>query len=325
MKTLYVQKWKKWLRIWVLGFVVIYTVFASQIISYANSPAPAGSFTIYGRNVPEKTERLELLIPIGEDDPAYLSCNEIFEALTGLSPDSEIATYVDSDGYVSYCAHMKGATCKTWERELGDGRMEQVFDFGINGSVDGHSHLEYIQKNFGTIKVAALDENGTVLQVSSEAQIAPKKNRGYLTSGLHFDGATGELQAHIFGGYSIFSILGALLSSLFWLLLRPGGLVFHVVLTVVVECVTAYFFGIRRLTMVAKVNMSSNLLFNLLMQFSVGSYFSRMIFLEFVVVLGEYQIYRKLFATEEIKHLKAFVLVANGVSLVCGLLTAVIG
>ncbi|MDO5406312.1 MAG: hypothetical protein Q4F28_03140 [Eubacteriales bacterium] len=317
-----------WMRNICVAFVFGLTVFgcfaSGQMVSYANSPAPAGSFTIYGDELPQETDRLELLIPISEGDAAYMLYNEKFEELTGLDPDSEIVTYRDAEGYVSYCAHMAGATCRTWENDLGERRTEWAFDFGVNGTVEGQSHLKYIQEQFGAIKVAVLDDAGAVLQVSTKAAIAPKSRRGYLTSGLRYNGTTGELDANIYEGYSLSSILGALLSSLFWLLFAPGGLIFHMMLTVIVECVAAYLFKIGSILTVAKVNLFSNLLFNLLMQCMGGNYVAKLVFLELVVVMGEYWYYRKKFDEIGTRKLAIFTLTANIASLVCGLLTAAI-
>lgn len=316
---------KSWIRktgaAMVIALAVLAISVSVQMVSYANSPGPVSSVTIQGESIPQDTDRLELLIPISEEDAAYCLYNEEFEKITGLSPDSEIVTYRDEEGYVSYCAHMKGATCRTWENDLGESRRLWIYDFGCESSIDGQRHLRYIQEQFGSIKVAALDENGAVLRVSAKTEIMPKNRGGYLTS-LHYNGTTGKLKAGIYERHSLSGIFRSLLFSLLWILLAPDGLLFHMVLTVIVECATAYLFRIGHLLTVAKVNAFSNLLFNLLMLCAGGSYLPKLIFLELVVVMGEYRFYRKRFEGVGTRHLMAFTLTANIASMVCGMLTA---
>lgn len=283
----------------------------------ANSPAMARSIVISPKNVPEEAKYLELLIPMPQDDPYYRSFNQTAADETGLTYQAPIVGYMDQDGYISYSFHMENASSKMkLENEIQDEYHFYAYEFCDNAYAGSQTHLEYIQKNFGTIKVALLDGEGTVLSVSTAASIKTGRSE-YLAGTIAYDCASGQLSPSIYKGSA-----GSIFIIVFFLLLMFASLIGRAVFTAAVECGVALAFQIRPWSTVFLVNIISNIIFNLVLVFSTFlfqvPYLFFVTFGEIIVVWAENSIYRRFLSYNRTRIL-AFTVTANLTSLLLGL------
>lgn len=288
-------------------------------VSPANSPAAAQSIVISPDHVPEEAEYIELLIPMPQNDPYYRSFNKTAAEETGLTYQASIAGYRDEDGYISYSFHMEQAVSrmKLEENSQEEGHYDS-YGFGDGAYAGSETHLEYIQKNFGTIKAALLDGEGNILAVSHEASIRSGSS-GYLAGTIAYDCADGRLSPSIYKGNAV----GPILIAAILLLCMLVSLIGRAVFTSTVESGVALIFRIRPWPTVFLVNFVSNIIFNLLLTLSVTMLrIPYLVFVtagEIIVVCGEYTMYRRLLASPVKPRILTFAITANLTSLLLGL------
>ena len=125
--------------------------------SFAYNNGNRLSVEVTPQSIPENTAFVDLLIKFDTDSEQYTEFNrqrllDIENNELKISADSEIATY-NQDGYRSYLFHFVGASV--------DNQIEYhkfVFD-----------NLSAIEK-CKTLKVAFLDEKGSIIKITSEAK-----------------------------------------------------------------------------------------------------------------------------------------------------------
>lgn len=288
-------------------------------MSFANSPAAARSIVISPDNVPEEAVFLEVLIPMTRDDPFYSSFNRTAGDETGLTIQAPIVEYMDDDGYISYSFHMGQAVSqmRLEKRSPGEGGFYSQ-GFGDGARAGSQTHLEYIQKNFGTIKAALLDGEGSVLAVSDAASITPGRS-GYLAGTIRYDCATGRLTPSIYRGNVVGTVVLVGVLLFFGLI----SLALRAVFTAGVESAVALAFRIRPWPVILLVNVISNIIFNLLLfltnAFSLIPYMVYVIVGESLVVAVEYSVYCRLLSSLSRRRLLAYTITANLMSLSLGI------
>ena len=117
---------------------------------------------------------VDLLIPIADNEEAYTDFNESNGERYQISKDSEIVKY-NVDGFRSYTFHFIGADSKMQINDLNNsGRDEYVCFANSPYSIDMNKmQYEIVESKYRKIKLAALDEQGNVLQVSEAKYIRP--------------------------------------------------------------------------------------------------------------------------------------------------------
>lgn len=315
MNTLAVQR--RHFKLFIFWLSLVAAVWANGGVSLANSPAKARSIVITPDHVPEEAEYLELLIPMPLDSPYYRSYNQDMGDETGLAEQAPIVGYIDPEGYMSYSFHMENA-CSNMRLEKGghEGEFIHSYAFGEGAYAGSLTHLEYIQNNFGTIKAALLDREGNVLAVSDGVSI--KTNRSeYLSGTIAYDCADGSLSPSIYKGSA-----GAAVIIAMFLLLILVSFIGRAVLTAAVESAVSFAFRIRPWSTVFKVNIASNIIFNLVLV--LGTTVLQIPYLFFVtageaaVIWAEYCVYRRKLSAAGSRIL-AFTIAANLASLLLGI------
>ena len=308
------------------GFGLLLFVFVFAIVlrfgmsvSLANSPAAASYLMISPENVPEEAVYLELLIPMSQDDPYYCSFNQPAADETGLTEEAPIVQYRDGEGYISYSFHMVNAVSRMKMQKDGDGNgVAHPLSFGSGAYAGSETHLQYIQRNFGTIKAALVDREGNVLSVSDAASVKPGRH-AYLTGVIDYDCAAGRLSPDIYKG----ARLGSFVVLVLFLLLGMVYLTVRAVLNAVTESAVAFFFRIRPWPVVFLVNFISNIIFNLLL--FVGTSVLQIPYLIFVaageagVVYVEYLVYHRRLVSCGQRRILIFTITANLTSFLLGI------
>lgn len=153
-----------------------------------------GRVSIEISDVPEGTAYVELLVPVFDIPEEHLNTHEHkvklcktsyndgdesaerADAQLLIDTDSEIAQYVDEDGYVSLMAHTDLVHSYTvFKKITNNGFVEYSSNMVLRGSIDvstknGHCYgidFSYLQRTFRKMKAAYVNENGHILGVTS--------------------------------------------------------------------------------------------------------------------------------------------------------------
>ena len=210
---------KTFLRI----ILILIAIFASLCLAqpFSASDYDDGQVSVSVSDAPEGTAYVELLVPIFDIPEEHLKTHEhkikfrkIDQSDGGesadtqllIDTDSEIAKYVDEDGYVSLMAHTDMVHSYTaFIKHRNNETAKYSSNMVLSGSVDVRKNdgycrgidFSYLQRTFRKIKAAYVDENGHILGVTSSYSSGFDKPRGINVSGDSVRLARGES----LGGY----------------------------------------------------------------------------------------------------------------------------
>lgn len=287
-----------------LGGILV--LFAFPVSASANGPAPMMEYYIYLFRLPEGTVYVDLLIPMEKEDPCYTDL--VSENLPkGITPQSQIVTYHE-EGLCSYTFHYKNAQADILVEEdkiasfcFGD--IEDSFEIAFD-------HVEDIQKR-GEIRLAMLDHQGNILQVSSRLSTILRNPFAIQTGGFTYNAETDRWEQDIY--VSVFAVAVYIIISL-------AGLG----MTCLVEWLMAWPFGLRKSygRVIQWTNVVSQIAMRLahilLQMLLLRSYFWTVILLEVPVYAGEYLFYRMRMQDRTWKRVLAYTIAANTASLIVG-------
>lgn len=290
-----------------LCFLLLLTVFlvALPMSVSANAPASAVEYYIYLTELPEGTVYVDLLIPMERSDPHYTDL-VVQNLPEGITPESQIVTY-HKDGFCSYTFHYRDA-----RSDMSVGKDNAVSFFGEYSamSVLDYDHLEDIYDR-GEIRLAMLDQQGNILQVSSRFSVILRNPFAYSTGSFYYDAATDQWEQS-----SVISAIGVIL----YVFISIVG----VIITCLVERLTAWPFGLGKtygLTIIL-TNVVSQIIMRVLYIFVdmlfLRNYVLAMILLELLVYTFEYLFYRKRMKDMSWKRILAYTVTANTASLIIG-------
>jgi len=265
----------------------------------ANGPAPYPTFTVYLTNYPPEARYMDVLVQLSPEDADYTDNRDNFPDDTWGG--SQIFSY-EEDGYVSYTFHYRGAQC--------------YIRISKSGRVEFFANSEEKLQRFQSIKIAVLDEQGNILQISEPFDPDPSAlmamNLGY--ANYDYEADTVEVPNHSNETLSL-GIIGI------YILISLAG----VVVTVFVEWLISHFFV--SLLLYGKVIVWTNvitqltmrILFVLLYSFLLPNYLLWTLLLEVAVYTAEYLVYCKRIPTAPKKTILTYVIVANTVTLLLGI------
>ena len=303
--------------------------------AFANAPVPMYFFTITVENPPEGSFGVDFLVPedaIPEEE--YTACNEAALTDAGFPADSGLVS-LKEDGYVSYMCHdingyFGGEFMKTGQNA--ETETEGDAETGAKPDAAGGEKAPASLRNVGydsgydfltggdcpDVRLCVIDRAGEVLAVSAPFEV--QKSTAYVYYGdIVFDAASGEARTIIpekkqGGG------LGDWIFFIFASLAVMGVVA---LITMVIEFLLAFAFGIRPAGWTLLVNLCSNLSFNfLLLLFSSQRdnpvpYWGFVFVGEIAVVIIEYLVYRSIYGkTISHKRILAYTITANLVSAV---------
>jgi hypothetical protein len=262
----------------------------------ANGPPPRTYLPVSLHNLPENAVYADLLIPMSRQDEKYVWAN--YGALKGqLTDQSEIVRY-DNDGYVSYTFHYRYAYSRI-----------EIQNNEVRFFLGDASHMRDISA-MGDMKLAILDAEGTILKISEKFSLEPKSFLAVSLGSVSYDVAANAVSLNtktesvVIVVYCIISLCG-------------------LIMTVLIEIAVAWFFHFRVKT-VCWVNVVSQLIMRaaalLLYGIILPNYLICVLILEVIVYVREYRVYRYFLWEHTRKKQIAFVLTANTLSLLYGLL-----
>lgn len=267
----------------------------------ANSPPPPSFF--YGEivNAPAEAVYADILIPLDTSDSHYVAFNS--ENRTGnVGPDSPIVQY-EEDGYHSFFCHYDGV--RVQEQAL------PSCDFTLN------PYSVSLDQVASSLKVALLDKDGNILQVSQSASLVPTQENTFART-LRYDAAADTLEIgfeEVYAGYRKGSSHRLPLTLPF--LLAAAARMF---LSIAVEALIGFPFRLRPLWKLAAVNLITQLMLLALFFFSPLSYLPTLILGEIAVYLLEFLAYGFLFREAGRPRIAAYTLLANTTTLLMGLM-----
>ncbi len=292
-----IQRVRPFLRI----FLCLAVLFSMTTAAFANGPSPAEVYTLELEELNDQypgAVYVDLLIQLPMTDSRYAECNPLPE---GFPEDAEIISYRDED-FCSYTFHYRDAVS-----EINLNKNNAVTFFGLT------DHARQILE-LGRIRIAILDKNGDILEVSKPQELYPGGYFAYRLNCYTYSCSTNCLR-------DSFGILP--LSVLFYCFVSAVGLA----LTLLLEWQIAgnYLFRLpkKALRLVLLTNLTSQVLFRILFpvlhSHILSTYITRLVFLEVLVYVGEFVIYSLLMKEVSWKKRLAFTLVANTLSLAVGL------
>lgn len=278
----------------ILLTLLLLSVFLVLPVS-ANTAPPPPNFTVYLTNYPPEARYMDVLVQLSPEDADYTDNRDNFPNDTWAG--SQIFSY-EEDGYVSYTFHYRGA--------------QRYIKINNHDRVEFFANADEKLQRFQSIKIAVLDNEGYILQISEPFDPAPSLfmavGQGYAYYDYEEDKVevSGHSDAWLLGVYLAISLAG-------------------VVVTVLVEWLIAHCF--TPLLLYLKVVLLTNLvtqltmriLFVLLYSFLWQNYWFWTLLLEVAVYTAEYFTYRKYILTAPKKTILTYVIVANTVTLLLGI------
>lgn len=155
---------------------------------------PFQSLTVYARDqldnlvvessgLPKEAVYMDMLITIDENDEAYTPFNE--ENMKQYSFDTKVITEYNRDGFVSMSCHYKDNLTRM--RIQTDARGDYINSFTLEKNANGNIYSNYqlvykLLREDSRFRIALLDENGGIIQISKPFVINGKKGNlmGYI-------------------------------------------------------------------------------------------------------------------------------------------------
>jgi len=271
----------------------------------ANAPATAATLDIAVENAPAEAVFADLLLPFGLGDSHYTEADPLLAEKLAIPADSEWVT-LEQDGYRSVTFHYEGADAQPalTAREHTSCKYASFFDLSSNHS---YGELHEFWKGYDTFRVALLDKDGRLLQIS-EPFSGAVGNYSFVLE-LHYDAATNTAALDIYDGADSHYMLLAILIAV------------SVLVSVVTELLILLLFrpNSKEILTVLTVNVITQLLIRVLFATVPLSYWTLVFILEVAVYLVEWVVYCKRLRDRSWKQWLLFSVLANTASLLIGL------
>ena len=289
----------------------------------ANSPASAPWYTFELLNAPAGTVYMDLLISLDDTDACY--CPLVEENIPeGFTEDAEIITYRE-DGFCSYTFHYDGARSKIRLNKDNEATYfidsTNIYIYDEEAYTNAQLHQDDIERR-GKIRLAMLDAQGRILQVSGTLSIVPSGLFSYSLGYFTYDASADWLEMNTGSNF---------MAILLFVLIGIGG----IVTTCVTEWLVALFFdGIKKYArQIIYTNIASQIIMRLgqmlllkamyLWEFSPG-YLIMVAVLEILVYFCEFLFFRKLMKPVSWKRCLTYTVCANTASLLAGFLLLIL-
>lgn len=298
-----------------LFLVLILILFVLPVSVSANAPARQDHLSIRITNIPEGAVYADLLIVFPEKDPNYV---EFQSGSYGADAAAlkEITAYSDN-GYQSFTIHYKNAkSIVKLEEVTALNPADNYFTARFCAStprVQGGWYLEFedqyndLLKNYRNIKIALLDKDYKILSVSAPMML-PKVDLFHVFGGVvDYDATDGTYEFYTW--YNSWAWIGVFFSLVLMLI------------SIGIECLVAWFFGFKGklLFTVLIVNFGTQIVMRLLHILLPLNYWVEVAILETLVYTAEFFIYKKCMKDASTGKLLIYTILANTLSLFCGL------
>lgn len=268
----------------------------------ANAPAPPNYLYMEITGADEAATRADVLAQLSPEDEGYTALNRRVLSGARLPEDAPIVAY-DEEGFVSLTLHLQGVS--------GNDRLTEEFEGKASGLILLPSSNQPLDKIAARVKVALLDDEGRVLQVSPVVEAAPPDADSFLRT-LHYDAQADTLTAtytNYYHGSAARRGMPPLWAVLARLLLSVGG-----------ETALALAFRLRAVWKVAAVNLTTQLLLILFLSLSGLPYMTAVLVGEIAVYAAEFIAYLFLYRGVSRWRVLGYTALANTATLAMGLL-----
>lgn len=302
-----------------LVLILLISVFPLPVS--ANSPASAPWYTFKVLNEPAGTVYMDLLISLDETETYY--CPLVEENIPkGFTEDAEIISYCE-DGFRSYTFHYDGARSK-----IRLNNQDEVTFFIDSTNIydeEAYTKAELHQDDIesrGKIRLAMLDAQGNILQVSSTLSIVPSGLFSYSLGYFTYDASSDWLDMKTDSNF---------MAILLFIIIGIGG----IVTTCVTEWLVALSFdGIKEYSrQIVLTNIVSQLIMRLGQMLLLKAFYLWDIFVQYLIMVAvleilvyfcEFLFYRILMKSVSWKRCLAYTVCANTASLLAGFLMLII-
>jgi hypothetical protein len=278
------------------------------IIAHADSPAPPLSVNISVTNAPDTVAYYDLLVPANMPWMKAGKINLKFMALHPEMAGSQLANYNDS-GFISYTMYFQADDILNSNPDFPKilHHDAQTYNSRSFPAYDSVSFPETRYNAVSQFMIAAVDSNGNILKISP--MYNTDKIRIGMITGFTFDYQQNTVQANTTGEFGFYLALFLL-----------GG--FRIGYSVLIEMLIAVPFKIRPLSLVAILNVFSEIVLTAgMFIFSIFgiSYVQSLILFEALVLLIEFLGFIKFTKNISKGRITLYVFAANAASLAFGL------
>ena len=302
-------------RLPVLFLVILLALTILPISVSANSPAPSPWYTFVLSDYPQGTVYVDILIRLTESDPHYREL--VTENIpNGFSADAEIICFCEDD-FRSYTFHYRGARSII---KLDGNNSVTLFTSSTtlySEETEAYDHMDDIEQR-GEVRIAMLDAQGNILQISKPHSIRPSGLFSYSLGRFYYNAVRDEL------------IVDTHSNMVAVIILTVIGLLGMIWTCVVERLVALAYDGIKNYTrLIVLTNVVSQFLMRagqILLPWLLGrvghpiSYFLLVLVLEVVVYLCEYLFYHTKMVDVPWRKCLEYTIYANTASAVSGLL-----
>ena len=264
------------------------------LTAYANSPPPPSHFYVQIDNPPENAVYADILIKLDAQSDGYTPFNSGNGTRQGITAESEIVRY-GHDGYVSLSFR--------YDKVYSDIKLENFIYFEMNPA------SQSIDKITESLKVALLDKDGNILQISPPINTTPPSNQFARELIYDADGTLFEIRFNDFYRGSV--------NLLFPIFLLVFG---RMLLSIGVETLIAVPFKIKPLRKIAIVNFITQIALIAFICFSGLNYIYAVIVGEIFVYLSEGAAYMLMFKSVKKTRIIIYTITANTATLIIGLM-----
>lgn len=298
--------------------LVLSILFLLPFETSANSPKPGTKVEIAIDQIPEGSVFADLLVKIDPSNEKYVAFNSEYGSSLGLDEHSEIATY-NENGFTSYTFHFSGAVSENLLKYVtGAGHVAKFAYYTEDSNDSFFSTLNELERYSPILKLALLDEEGEILEISDEFNIVPDKGYflGYIQYSPANDSITVSVHTNTFS--HIFDGIGFILA-----LLIAGFM--RITFSIIAETLIAIPFRLKPYYRIIITNLVTQIILTLAFALSGFNYLIILIIIEVLVYIAEFIVYTILFKEVSKLKLLVYTIVANTVTLGFGLLLNELG
>lgn len=282
----------------------------------ANSPPPGNEVEIAIDQIPEGCVYADLLVKIRPSHEKYAAFNVEYGSKLGIGEQSEIAKYRE-DGFTSYTFHFSGAVSDNLIKYESDyGRYIAKFAYYTeDNSGSGYNALEELRSNSPVLRIALLNADGEILDLSDEFSINPQ--RVFFTGSVYYSPVNDTIRVSTYQNR-----LGDILYFIVAILIA-GFL--RINFSILIETLIAIPFKLKPYYKIIITNFITQTLLTIAFALSGFDYLFTLIVIEVLVYVVEFFAYTLMFKKVSKRRILLYTIIANTVTLGFGLLLNQLG
>lgn len=294
-------------QIYIVFILIFVCIFPFQVS--ANGPSPQTHVLCRIENKPENAAHVDLLIQINKSDREYVAYNTANGESLGIPEQSQIVSY-NQDGFASFTFHFANAEIENdsyWT-------IDRWF-------AKERTQYKILEEKYHVMKVALIDKDGGILQISESVDINPLDRPGFFTGSITYDAAANTIDASYYDAPlgRIVGTSSGFFAAVFSTIFTFWSIKFRALISSGIETLIAIPFKIPSRERVFGVNILTQIFLNIFMAVCGLPYFWCLLIGEVIVYIAEFLIFKRIYKDIPVRRLAIFVVTANTASLIAGM------